>query len=218
MNPAAIVLALALAPPLALLGCSRASDDAPPVAAATTAPPAAAKCPAGSSSDGANCKGSGPARAATLTWNATFGDSAQVFALKNVSGAALKNGSISIWFYDRSGKRLDEAGAKKYAAQGDAFGTNVKAGETRNISIPLSKSSLPDGTAEIEAEVVKVTLVNPDGSDGMSWKNDDLNLDERVMTGTPSAALPPAYTAAAKPTASVKPGHHLPPPPPPLHH
>jgi hypothetical protein len=217
MKRTAPLLALALAAPLALAACSKSSDDAAPAVVATTAPPVpTARCPAGSAVDGAGCKGSGQGRVATLAWNGAFGDSAQVLTLRNVSGAPLKNGAISIWFYDRTGKRLDEAGAKKYAAAGDAFASVLKAGESRNITVPLAKGSLPDGTAEIEAEVVKVTLVNGDGSDGMTWKNDDLNADERAMVATPSAAAPVAYAAAkATATASVKPGHRLPPPPPP---
>jgi len=211
-NTTAIVLALGLAVPLALTGCSKKSDD---TSAGRPGPPApaVARCPPGASMDGTNCKSAGQGRVATLSWNGTLGDSGQVFTLRNTSGMVMKAGTVSLWFYDKSGKRLDVVGAKKYAAPGDAFGSNVRAGESRNLTIALAKTGLPDGTAEIEGEVVKVTLVNADGTDGLSWKNDDLNADERVMAGTPSATAP-----AVVATGAVRPGVKRPPPPPPPPH
>ena len=207
-NTTAIVLALGLAAPLALTGCTKKSDDTASTAS-TAATPAAAKCPAGSSMDGTNCKATGAGRVAFVRWNGTLGDNAQVLSLRNMSGMAMKNGTVSVWFYDRTGKRLDIAGAKKYTLAGDAFGSNVKAGERRNLTFPLSKAGVPDGTAQIEGEVVKATLVNADGTDGPSWKNDDLSADERVM------AAAPAPGAVA--TGTVKPGTRPPPPPPAAH-
>jgi hypothetical protein len=207
MNTTAIVLVLGLAAPLAL-GCSKKSDAPSPTASAAPTP-AAAKCPAGSAMDatGTSCKATGTGRVASMTWNGVLGDNAQVVSLRNRSGMVLKAGSVSVWFYDRTGKRLDVAGAKKYALPGDAFGAPIKVGETRNITFPLSKAGVPDGTAEIEAEVVKVTLVNGDGTDGPGWKNDDLNVDERVMLAAPA----PAAVA----TGAVRPVVRPPPPPPP---
>jgi hypothetical protein len=216
MNRTAIVLALGLAMPLALAGCSKKSDDAP-VTAATAVTPAGAKCPAGSSTDGVNCKATGQGRVAAMSWNGTLGDTAQVLTLRNTSGMVLKGGAVSVWFYDKTGKRLDVAGAKKYALAGDAFGSNIRAGETRTITFPLSKTGVPDGAAEIEGEVVKVTLVNPDGSDGPLWKNDDLNADERLMARTPPATAP-ATAPAVVATGAVRPGISKPPPPPPPPH
>ncbi|HEY5241288.1 MAG TPA: hypothetical protein VIJ22_07480 [Polyangiaceae bacterium] len=212
MRTTAIVLALGLATPLALAGCSKKSDDAP-VTATTAATPAGTKCPAGSSTDGVNCKATGQGRVAAMSWNGTLGDTAQVLTLRNTSGMALKGGAVSVWFYDKTGKRLDVAGAKKYALAGDAFGSNIRAGETRTITFPLSKTGVPDGTAEMEAEVVKVTLVNPDGTDGPFWKNDDLNADERLMTRTLPATAP-----AVVATGAVRPGVTKPTPPPPPPH
>jgi len=211
-NTTVIVLALGLAAPVALTGCSKKSDDTTRIAPPPPAP-AAARCPAGASMVGTSCKGSGQARVATLTWNGTMGDSAQAMTLRNTSGMVMKTGTVSVWFYDKSGKRLDVAGAKKYAVSGDAFGSNVKAGESRSITFPLSKTGIPDGTAEVEGEVVQVTLVNGDGTDGPTWKNDDLNADERVMAGTPSAVAPAVVASGAV----VRPGVRKPPPPPPPH-
>ncbi len=210
MNRTAIALALGLALPLAGTACSKKSDDA---ASAAPAPPtpAAAKCPAGSGMDGTSCKATGQGRVARLTWNGTFGDTAQVLTLRNMSGMSLKGGSVTVWFYDRTGKRLDVAGAKKYALPGDAFGSTIKVGETRTITFPLSKTGVPDGTAMMEGEVVKATVVNADGSDGPGWKNDDLNSDDRLMLAAPA----PAPGAVA--TGAVRPGVKPTPPPPPPH-
>ena len=210
-NTTAIVLALGLAAPLALTGCSKKSDGTASTAPTTVAP-AAAKCPAGSTMDAtSNCKATGAGRVAFVRWNGALGDNAQIVNLRNISGMAMKNGTVSVWFYDRTGKRLDVAGAKKYTLAGDAFGSNVKVGESRNITFPLSKAGVPDGTAEIEGEVVKATLVNADGTDGPGWKNDDLAADERIMAAAPAAA--PGAVA----TGTVRPGTRPPPPPPPPH-
>jgi hypothetical protein len=160
-----------------------------------------------------NCKASGRTRAATVTWNGVFGDSAQTVSVRNLSGAPLKSGTIALWFYDRTGKRLDIAGAKKYATPGDGFGTTFKPGETKNVNVPLSKSGVPDGAAMIEGEVVKAIVVNPDGSDGPTWHNDVLNSDDRTMVAAPSAAppvltggtAPPPLTTAVRPLATRPP-------------
>src|ERR1019366_5076212 len=88
MKTTAIVLALALAAPLAVAGCSKKTDDARPPAP-PTATPAGAKCPGASSMDGTNCKATGQGRVAMLTWNGTLGDTAQALTLKNTSGAPL---------------------------------------------------------------------------------------------------------------------------------
>lgn len=227
MKTIAIALALGLTAPLALGGCSKKSDDAPAVQ--STAAAAGAKCPAGSALAGNDCKATGGARVATMSWNGTLGDTAQTLTLRNVSGMTLKAGTVTVWFYDKTGKRLDVAGAKKYSTPTDVFGPNVKPGETRNLTFPLSKTGVPDGTAEVEGELVQVTLVNPDGTDGPGWKNNNLNSDDRGMVGTPSAAVaatppaggaaPPAGGAAvaatgARPTLLKRP---IAPPPPPPH-
>ncbi|HEY6461854.1 MAG TPA: hypothetical protein VIY73_16930 [Polyangiaceae bacterium] len=199
-------LAIALAASVGLLGCDKKSD-APASSTSTPAATAAtAGCPAGSSPDGVNCKAGGRARLATVTWSGAFGDTAQALSVKNLSGATLKGGTIALWFYDRTGRRLDIAGAKKYATPGDGFGTTFKPGETKNVHVPLSKSGLPDGTAMVEGEVVKAIVVNTDGSDGPTWHNDDLNADDRTMVAAPSAAAPvltggtaPPATTAARP-------------------
>jgi hypothetical protein len=214
MHTTAIMLVLGLAAPLAVTGCSRKSDSAgTPVPATATA--AITRCPAGSTGDAINCKASGGARVGRLTWNGTLGDTAQSLTLRNVSGTVLKGGSVTVWFYDKTGRRLDVAGAKKYAVPGDAFGSAVKVAETRTITFPLSRSGVPDGTAQIEAEVTKATLVNPDGTDGPVWQNDDLNSDDRGMVSTVAAGVATAPVATG---AVVRPGiRPVPPPPPPAH-
>jgi hypothetical protein len=207
-----IVLLLGLAIPLAVTGCSKKSDDAS-TSAPTAAAPAAAKCPAGSTMDGTNCKASGGYRVGRLTWNGAIADTAQSLVLRNGSGMVMKTGSVTVWFYDKTGHRLDVAGAKKYVIPGDAFGSSVKVGETRNITFPLAKSGVPDGTAQIEAEITKVTLVNADGTDGPLWTNNDLNSDDRGMV----APVAPGAAAAAA-GGPVRPGVRPPPPPPPPRH
>jgi hypothetical protein len=212
MKRAAIALALALAASLTLTACSSCTgkSDGNASGGATTA--AVPRCPAGSSLDTTqNCKGTGAARVATLAWNQTIGDSAQTFTLRNVSGHPLKNGTVLVWCYDKSGTRLDIAGAKKYAVLGDAFGGPVRPGESRDLSVNLPRMTLPDGTATLEAEVVKVTLVNRDGTDGMNWSNDDLDVDDRASQGVPTATR---IVPVLRPGTS-RPGHRPAPPPPP---
>jgi hypothetical protein len=212
MNRTAIVLALGAMAPFVLAGCSKKSDGAAPTASATATVAPAATCPGGSTQDTSGCKAAGQSRVAILRWNGTFGDATQALMLKSTAAAPLKNGTVALWFYDKAGKRLDVAGAKKYAAAGDAFGGVIKAGGTKVLTFPLAKAGIPDGAATIEGEVVKATLVNPDGSDGPAWRNDDLNADERLMAATPPTA-PPAVA-----TTTVPPGVRRPaPPPPPVH-
>jgi hypothetical protein len=216
MKTTAIALALGLSAPLVLGGCSKKADDAP--APQATAAPAGPKCPTFSTLVGNDCKATGGARLATISWNGTLADTAQTIILRNTSGLTLKAGTVTVWFYDKNGHRLDVAGAKKYATPADVFGANVKPGETRNIRFPLSRTGVPDGTAGIEGELVKATLVNADGTDGPGWKNDDLNSDDRGMVGTPSAALagtPPAGAGVA--ATAVRPGVKPAPPAPPPH-
>jgi hypothetical protein len=215
MHTTAIVLALALAAPLTLTACSKKSaGTSAPAPSASTVALVVPRCPAGSSLDGTNCKATGMARVATLAWNNTIGDTTQVLTLRNLSGMGMKNATVSIWFYDKSGTRLDVAGAKKYAVPGDAFGTPVRVGESRDLTINLAKTSIPDGTAEIEAEVVKVSLVNRDGTDGNTWTNDDLNSDDRAMAGNPATT---AIVPMPRPVVMGRPGHRPAPPPPPHH-
>jgi hypothetical protein len=214
-----LLLALSLAASTALVGCDKKSDSPAP-ATNTPATATTAGCPGGSSPDGVNCKAGGRTRIAAVTWNGAFGDSAQVVSVKNLSNATLKNGTIALWFYDRTGKRLDIAGAKKYATPGDGFGATFKPLETRNVNVNLSKSGVPDGAAMIEGEVVRATVVNLDGSDGPTWHNDDLNADDRAMVAAPSAAPLPATGGAPPPPVVARPPLPRPaaaPPVPPKH-
>jgi hypothetical protein len=230
MNSTRTVLAFSLAWPwamsFALAGCEQ--KEAPTPAASATAAPAAPTCPSGSSLAGNICKATGQNRVATLTWSGNVNDSGPLLTVKNSSSMGLKNGTVSLWFYDKTGKRLDVAGTKHYQFAGDIFAGPLAAGAQKNTTFNFAKANIPTGTAEIEGEIVSATLQKTDGSDGSTWKNDDLNADERAMTGTPppnavAAAPAPGPTApavaattppGAKPTSAAttaRPGSPAPP-------
>jgi hypothetical protein len=209
-KPARRIFALALLAWSAAAGCDKKSDAPAPTASAAAAP-AAASCPAGSNKDGNGCKGTRTARVATLAWNRVVGDSSQTLTARNTAGSPLKDAKVALWFYDVTGRRLDISGSKKYTVPGDALGTTLNAGATKDIIVSVAKATLPTGTAEIEGEVVKATLVNPDGTDGPTWENDDLNADDRAMASAPppgaaaaaAAGIPTAPAAATGPTGTA---------------
>jgi hypothetical protein len=222
LRPASIAFALAMQS--STVACDKKSDAPAPAATAASAAPATANCPAGSTKDTSGCKATRTARVATIAWNGVTGESSQTLTVKNSAGAPLKDATIAIWFYDAAGKRLDIAGSKKYRIPGDGLGGTINAGASKDITLSVAKATLPTGAAEIEGELVKATLVNPDGSDGPIWQNDDLNADERVMTGTPppgavaaAAAAAAAMTKAPAVSAGRKPPPPTPPAPPPKH-
>jgi hypothetical protein len=222
-----LTLALSLSAPLAVAGCDKKSGGetvASATATATAAP--APSCPSGSAVAGNFCKAAGQSRIATITWAGAVSDSGPTLTAKNTSSFGLKNATVSLWFYDRSGKRLDVAGTKKYSSSADVLGGTFAAGASKDTTFNFLKANIPTGTAEIEGEIVAATLVKSDGTEGLTWKNDDLNADDRAMAGTPPAggaaafAATPATTAAVagttKPTATV-PGHKPAAPAPPAH-
>jgi hypothetical protein len=204
MNSTRTVLAfsLACALPFALAGCEQ--KEAPTPAASATAAPAAPTCPSGSSLAGNICKATGQNRVATLTWSGNVNDSGPLLTVKNSTSVGLKNGTVSLWFYDKTGKRLDVAGTKHYQFNGDIFAGPLAAGAQKSTTFNFAKANIPTGTAEIEGEIVSATLQKADGTDGPTWKNDDLDIEERAMAGTPPPNAVAAATAAA-PTGPAAP-------------
>jgi hypothetical protein len=206
MDTTRSMLVLALAAALAVAGCDQKSGG-PTVASATATPAAAPSCPAGATVAGNACKASGQARVAVVTWVGAVTDSGPTLTVKNTSGFGLKSATVSLWFYDRTGHRLDVAGAKKYSSSADVLGSSTfAAGAQKDTTFNFMKANIPTGTAEIEGEIVAASLVKSDGTEGLTWKNDDLNADERAMAGTPppGAAAPPQY--AGGPAAPTGPG------------
>jgi len=203
MTGARALLAAALIAPFGAGGCGKKSDGAVIAASATAAAPA--PCPPGSMLVGSSCNGAGTSHVATVKWSGgPTGDKGPTFAITNTTPLTLKGATVSIWFYDKTGTRLDVTGARKYStpAANDAFGTTpLKPGETRSLATAFSSAIIPTGAVEIEAEVVKATIVKPDGTDGPTWHNDDLNADARTMTGTIPVAASATATAAALATA-----------------
>jgi hypothetical protein len=227
MTTKPLLLAFALLVPAA--GCDKGKDSAGPVAASATAAAAGPSCPAGSSLSSGTCVARGTTRVATISWGGLYAASGPIFTVKNTAGVGLKRGTVSLWFYDKSGRRLDASGAKKWSSSTDIFsGATLAAGSQRDTTFNFPRANVPDGAAQIEGEIVAATVAAADGSDGPAWKNDDLNVDDRAMANPPPAAAaaaapgggapagaapgtppagtaPPATTAAAgnKPAATV---------------
>jgi hypothetical protein len=203
-----ILLAVSLLVPAAIGGCDmgKSSGGATVTSSATpTAAAGGASCPGGSTLSAGSCLARGQSRVATIAWNGTFSGDGPIFTLKNTTSSGLRKGTVSLWFYDRSGKRLDASGAKKWSSSADIFSGTMAASSSRETTFGFPRANLPDGTAQIEGEIVAVTLASADGSDGPGWKNDDLNADERVMVNPPSATAPVA-AAGAGPRPGTAPG------------
>ena len=139
-----------------------------------------------------------------MRWTGLTADKGPTFSVTNTSGLTLKTATASLWFYDKTGKRLDVIGAKKYStpASADAFGsTPLKPSETRDLNISFSANNVPTGAVEIEAEIVRATVVKADGTEGAAWHNDDLNADARtVLAPLTDAGLLASATAASTTT------------------
>lgn len=218
MNTPRTFFALALAAPLSLLGCQDKSSGGTVASSVTATPAAGAACPPGSTLGGTACKGAGTSRVATITWAGAITDNGPTLTVKNTSGFGLKNATVSLWFYDKTGHRLDVAGAKKYSSSADVLGSSTfAAGGSKDTTFNFMKANIPTGTAQIEGEIVAATLVKPDGTEGNTWKNDDINADERAMTGTPQASAATAPQYAANPGTAAPPGAPTPPTAPTAH-
>jgi hypothetical protein len=204
-----LALALSFGAPLLLGACNAAgkkSDGTGPAASTSAPPVAAAACPGGSTLSGTRCNATGTSRVAIIKWYPPpIGAQGPRFSVTNTSQMTLRSATVSLWFYDKTGKRLDVVGTKKYSSATDAFGsTPLKPGAPRDLNLNFSLANVPTGTAEIEAEVVTAT------------HNDDLNADERVMVGpvpAPPATAPTTAPAVVAPTATWPAGKPRPVPP-----
>ena len=202
----AVVLALPLAgceePPASDSHKPSASSQAAPSAPAPTtsatasAEPPAPKpprddCPEGSAGPGTfdePCKAEGDTRLMEVTWTKKTDDKGPQFRVVNKSKLTILYGSVSVYFYDKSGKQLEVPGEKPHPKQtcsGKIFDGVMKPGEKAVMWFScVKKSHVPEGTETIEAELGKVGFADESGKrTEFYWTNDNLVPDERPKGG-----------------------------------
>ena len=169
-------------------------------APSATAPVASAKesgpvhdCPAGSTGDGSfnkPCEAKGTARMMEVAWTGKMTDTGPSFRVTNKSPSVILYGKVVAYFYDKAGKQLEvkDAGGKPRTNQpctGNLFSGVMKPAEKAVITFScVKKESVPEGTAQIEAEMQTVGFA--DASEKKSewfWKNNDLTPDTRPKGG-----------------------------------
>ncbi len=191
--------------------CTETPSPSPAASASAAAPPAVTApapsavptataavkvhdCPAGSTGDGSlakPCEAKGSARMMDVTWTGKMTDGGPSFRVTNKSPAVILYGKVVAYFYDKAGKQLqvkDAGGGKPHphhSCTGNLFGGVMKAAEKAVITFScIKKENVPEGTAQIEAEMQMVGFA--DASEKKSeyfWKNNDLTPDVRAKGG-----------------------------------
>jgi hypothetical protein len=208
-NPISKAL-LTVAVALSIAGCSdekstpaapSASAAPPPPAVSAPAPAATAPppsvpvhdCPAGSTGDGSlakPCEAKGAARMMDVTWTGKITDTGPSFKVTNKSPSVILYGKVVTYFYDKAGKQLEVKDAEgksrpSHPCTGNLFGGVMKAAEKAVITFScIKKDTVPEGTAQIEAEMQMVGFA--DASEKKSeyfWKNSDLTPEKRAKGG-----------------------------------
>jgi hypothetical protein len=203
------MLLLALIP---LVGCEKTepalkpepepvkSAPAPAPTPSTPPPPSAAPephhdCPAGSEGMGSlakPCEAHGADRIMEVTWTGKMNDAGSpTFRVVSKSKLVILYGKIVTYFYDKTGKQLEvPAGSSGKPRQhqdcpGNIFGGVMQPGEKAVINFScVGKSSVPEGTVAIEAEIQTVGFADAEGKHSdFYWKNEDLTPDTRPKGG-----------------------------------
>jgi hypothetical protein len=197
-----------------IAGCSeeKSTSGAPSASSAPTAPAASAPapsasapaasatasgpvhdCPAGSTGDGSfnkPCEAKGTARMMEVTWTGKMTDTGPSFRVTNKSPSAILYGKVVAYFYDKAGKQIEakDAGGKtrpNHPCTGNLFAGVMKPAEKAVITFScLKKEHVPEGTAQVEAEMQVVGFA--DASEKKTeyyWKNGDLTPDTRPKGG-----------------------------------
>lgn len=172
-----------------------ATPAATPSATASAAPPPdRTDCPKGSSGPGTfdhPCAGKGNTRLMTVEATGKADDKGNPqFRIVNKHTATILYGSVSAYFYDKSGKQLEVKASdgtmkKHIGCGGNIFGGVMKPNEKAVVSFScIKKDSVPEGTATTEAEISVVGFASADEKKSeYYWKNDDLVPQERKKGG-----------------------------------
>lgn len=171
--------------------------SAPAPSASAAAPPAVAHpvhdCPAGTTGEGSldkPCEAKGNARTMEVTWTGKMTDTGPSFRVTNKSSTTILYGKLVAYFYDKAGKQLEVKGANgkpqpSQSCAGNLFGGVMKPAEKAVITFScVKKDTVPEGTAQIEAEIQTVGYA--DATEKKSewfWRNRDLAPDARPKGG-----------------------------------
>ena len=180
------------APPPSASVAAAASTTPPPPAPPPPPPKPRDDCPEGSSGLGTSaepCKGSGDSRMMEVKWTGKTADEGPKFSVTNKTKKSILYGSVGVYFYDKAGKQLQvTSGGKPRALQtcsGNIFAGAVKPDEKIFVFFScVKKDVVPEGTAAIEAEAMRVGFANEAGSENdYYWSNMDLVPDQRPKGG-----------------------------------
>lgn len=170
-----------------------APSAAPPPTASAQPPAEHHDCPEGSTGEGSfnkPCEAKGNARMMEVVWNGKTDDKGPFFKVVNKSKLVILFGKIVVYFYDKAGKQLQvkDSGGKEHPNQqcsGNIFSGVMNAGEKATIQFScVDKSHVPDGTAQIEAEMQVVGFADSSQKKvDFYWKNADLTPDTRAKGG-----------------------------------
>jgi hypothetical protein len=127
-----------------------------------------------------------------VTWNGKMSDTgAPTFRVVNKSKLVILYGKIVTYFYDKAGKQLEvPAGSSGKPRQhqdcpGNIFSGVMQPAEKAVINFScVGKSSVPEGTSAIEAEIQMVGFADAEGKHSeFYWKNEELTPDTRPKGG-----------------------------------
>jgi hypothetical protein len=125
-----------------------------------------------------------------VTWTGKMADAGPSFRVVNKSPTTILYGKMVAYFYDKAGKQLEvkDASGKPHPSHpctGNLFGGVMKPAEKAVITFScMKKDVVPEGTAQIEAEMQTVGFA--DASEKKSewfWRNHDLTPDQRPKGG-----------------------------------
>jgi hypothetical protein len=170
-----------------------------PSAAPSAAPTAASEphhdCPASSAGVGSfakPCEAKGGERIMTVKWKKT-NDKGPNFLVKNVGKTTILYGKIAVYFYDKSGKPLDVKDESEtpptphpyLTCSGNIFQGVMKPSESATLTFScVPKTSVPDGTSTIEAEISTVGFADPtEKKIDFYWRNLELTPTVRPKGG-----------------------------------
>lgn len=179
MRPSVFALCLGVS---TLFGCSKTEKSPEPArTAASTLPVTSASAGATNEPETVHtrlveCKWTG-------RYTESFGENVAEIECTSHAPKPLKQVTFWIYYYDKDQKLLE----RFLNSLEEGSGTVLEPGATKKLALGKSRGHEPIQTRAIEVEASRGTY-----TDGTSWQNPELGLEERSMAGPiPSMAPPP---------------------------
>lgn len=191
--------ASAAAPSMPSASAAAAAPSSAPSAApsaSAAAAPVPRDCPKGSAGDGTSdkpCTAKGTARLMEVTWTGKNDEKGPQFRVVNKSTLPILYGKIAVFFYDKTGRRLELQDTNSTppkpvpyrTCSGNIFGGVMKPGEKAVITFSCVRADhVPEGTTAMEAEMQTVGFADAtEKKNDFYWTNPDLVWDTRKKGG-----------------------------------